>query len=69
MPITMPLSELARRLKPRQPLIGLDVGARYVGVAYTDNSRIISSPHKTFQLMRGNEAHDREESVPGMWHY
>jgi len=51
MPDAAPISidELARRLPPGQPLIGLDVGSKTIGVAVSDRNRQIASPRETIR--------------------
>ena len=39
------LDEFATRLAPNQRLIGLDLGAKAIGVALSDVSRLIASPY------------------------
>ena len=46
-PIT--IDELAERLPPGRPLIGLDVGTKTIGVAVSDRSRRIASPRETIR--------------------
>ena len=54
MPDAAPISieELAPRLPPGQPLIGLDVGTKTIGVAMSDRSRRIASPRETIRRTR-----------------
>jgi putative holliday junction resolvase len=51
MPDAAPLSidELAERLPPGQPLIGLDVGSKTIGIAVSDRRRQIASPRETIR--------------------
>jgi putative holliday junction resolvase len=51
MPDAAPLSidELAERLPPGQPLIGLDVGTKTIGIAVSDRRRQIASPRETIR--------------------
>jgi putative Holliday junction resolvase len=51
MPDAAPISieELAERLQPGQPLIGLDVGTKTIGIAMSDRSRLIASPRETIR--------------------
>ena len=51
MPDAAPISldELANRLPPGQPLIGLDVGSKTIGIAMSDRSRRIASPRETIR--------------------
>jgi putative holliday junction resolvase len=51
MPDAAPLSidELAERLPPGQPLIGLDVGSKTIGIAVSDRGRQIASPRETIR--------------------
>ncbi len=51
--------ELIPTLRPGQRLIGLDVGAKTIGVALSDASRTIASPHRT--IRRGKFTRDAEE--------
>ncbi len=44
--------ELARTLRSGQRLMGLDVGTRTIGVALSDASRTIASPHATIRRRR-----------------
>jgi putative holliday junction resolvase len=53
-PIT--IEELALRLPPGQPLIGLDVGSKTIGIAVSDRRRQIASPRET--IRRGKFAAD-----------
>ncbi|MFW6076240.1 MAG: Holliday junction resolvase RuvX [Hyphomicrobiales bacterium] len=46
-PITV--DELAARLPPAGPLIGLDVGSKTIGIAMSDRSRRIASPRETIR--------------------
>jgi len=39
--------ELARTLAPRQRLLGLDVGSKTVGLALSDTTRRVATPHMT----------------------
>ncbi len=48
MPLRNP-SELAGLLKPRQRLLGLDVGSKTVGLALSDVSRAIATPLETIK--------------------
>ncbi len=50
------VSDLARALRPGQRLMGLDVGAKTVGIALSDSGRIIATPHST--IRRGKFAQD-----------
>jgi putative holliday junction resolvase len=54
MPDAAPLSidELAERLPPGQPLIGLDVGSKTIGIAVSDRRRQIASPRETIRRTR-----------------
>jgi putative holliday junction resolvase len=54
MPDAAPLSidELAERLPPGQPLIGLDVGTKTIGIAVSDRRRQIASPRETIRRTR-----------------
>jgi putative Holliday junction resolvase len=54
MPDAAPISidELAERLPPGRPLIGLDVGTKTIGVAVSDRSRRIASPRETIRRTR-----------------
>lgn len=54
MPDAAPISieELARRLPPGQPLIGLDVGTKTIGVAMSDRGRLIATPRETIRRTR-----------------
>lgn len=51
MPDAAPISieELAGRLPPGQPLIGLDVGSKTIGIAVSDRNRQIATPRETIQ--------------------
>jgi putative holliday junction resolvase len=51
MPDAAPLSidELAQRLPPGRPLIGLDVGSKTIGIAVSDRNRQIASPRETIR--------------------
>jgi putative holliday junction resolvase len=51
---TAPLSidELAERLPPGRPLIGLDVGSKTIGIAVSDRNRQIASPRETIRRTR-----------------
>jgi putative Holliday junction resolvase len=68
MPI-LPLADLADALAPGAPLIGLDLGEKTIGVAVSDATRMIASPHglirkgkftadaeRLFELMAGRGA-------------
>jgi putative Holliday junction resolvase len=44
--------ELARALRAGQRLLGLDVGAKTIGVALSDAGRMIASPHSTIRRHR-----------------
>jgi putative holliday junction resolvase len=46
-PIT--IDDLAERLPPGRPLIGLDVGSKTIGIAVSDRSRRIASPRETIR--------------------
>jgi putative holliday junction resolvase len=54
MPDAAPLSidELAERLPPGRPLIGLDVGSKTIGIAVSDRNRQIASPRETIRRTR-----------------
>ena len=54
MPDAAPISidELAERLPPGRPLIGLDVGTKTIGIAVSDRSRRIASPRETIRRTR-----------------
>ncbi len=52
------IRELSRTLKPGRRLIGLDVGSKTIGIALSDPSRMIASPHST--IRRGKFADDAE---------
>ena len=41
------IDELAERLPPGRPLIGLDVGSKTIGIAVSDRNRQIASPRET----------------------
>ena len=41
--------QLAAILKPKERLLGLDVGAKTIGLAISDTTRLIASPHSTIQ--------------------
>jgi putative Holliday junction resolvase len=43
--VILPLPDLLAALKPGQRLLGLDPGARTIGVAVTDVALVIASPH------------------------
>jgi len=43
--VILPLPELIAALKPGQRLLGLDPGAKTIGVAVTDVALMIASPH------------------------
>lgn len=51
MPGAAPISidELAQRLPPDRPLIGLDVGTKTIGVAISDRGRRIATPRETIR--------------------
>jgi putative holliday junction resolvase len=51
MPDAAPISidELAERLPPGRPLIGLDVGTKTIGIAVSDRSRQIATPRETIR--------------------
>lgn len=54
MPDAAPVSieELAERLPAGQPLIGLDVGTKTIGVAMSDRGRLIATPRETIRRTR-----------------
>ena len=54
MPDAAPLSidELAERLPPGRPLLGLDVGSKTIGIAVSDRNRQIASPRETIRRTR-----------------
>ena len=51
MPDAAPISieELAGRLPPGRPLIGLDVGTKTIGIAVSDRNRQIATPRETIR--------------------
>ena len=48
-PAPITIDELARRLAPGQPLIGLDVGTKTIGIAMSDRSRRIATARETIR--------------------
>ena len=52
----VPLTELPGHLAPRQRLLGLDLGAKTIGVAISDSGLKVASPLET--LRRGKFTHD-----------
>ena len=51
MPDAAPISieELAGRLPPGRPLVGLDVGTKTIGIAVSDRNRQIATPRETIR--------------------
>ena len=54
----VPLAELPGRLAPRRRLLGLDLGAKTIGLAISDPGLKVASPLET--LRRGKFTHDAE---------
>ncbi len=65
-------TELARTLAPRQRLLGLDVGSKTVGLALSDTTRRVATPHMTLHRTKFTKDADTlltliaRESVGGL---
>lgn len=53
--VTTELQDFARALAPKQRLLGLDLGRKRIGVALSDATRRIASPHTILPHRRNSE--------------
>ena len=61
MPGPIAIEDFAQRLPPKAPLIGLDLGAKTIGIAISDIERRLAAPLRT--LPRGRFARDADALI------